>query len=144
MKLYFYGGVGGSVTGANYLIECGGAKVLVDCGLRQGGRLAEHENYEPFPYDPGEISAVVITHAHLDHVGLIPKLYRDGFRGRIFATHPTLDLARLNLDDSLHLLKKEAEEVKELETKKKEPVKKKSDSFALIDAIGNRDIKKAV
>ena len=111
MKLYFYGGVGGSVTGANYLIECGGTKVLVDCGLRQGGRLAERENYAPFPYDPGEISAVLITHAHLDHIGRIPKLYRDGFRGRIFATHPTLDLARLSLDDSLHLLKEEAEEL---------------------------------
>lgn len=113
MKLYFYGGAGGSVTGANYLVECAGTKILVDCGLRQGGRLAEKENYTPFPYNPSEISAVVITHAHLDHIGLIPKLYRDGFRGRIFATHPTLDLARLSLDDSIHLLKEEAEKLKE-------------------------------
>ncbi|MFY9492992.1 MAG: MBL fold metallo-hydrolase [Minisyncoccia bacterium] len=113
MKLYFYGGVGGSVTGANYLIECADTKILVDCGLKQGGRLAEKENYQPFLYNPKEISAVLITHAHLDHIGRIPKLYRDGFRGRIFATHPTLDLARLSLDDSLHLLKEEAEKFKE-------------------------------
>src|SRR3989338_1534749 len=112
MRLFFYGGAGGSVTGANYMIECGGVKILIDCGLKQGGRLAEKENYRSFSYHPKEISAVLITHAHLDHVGLIPKLYRDGFRGQIFAVHPTLDLARLNLDDSVHLLKEEAEKNK--------------------------------
>ena len=108
MKLTFYGGAG-VVTGANYLIECSGAKILVDCGLQQGGRMAEKENYEKFAYDPSTIDAVFLTHAHLDHVGRIPKLYKEGFRGKIFATHPTLDLARINLDDSLHILKKEAE-----------------------------------
>lgn len=110
MKLHFYGGAG-AVTGANYLMECAGTKILVDCGLKQGSRLAEKENYQPFPYKPADISAVLITHAHIDHIGRLPKLYRDGFRGRVFATHPTLDLARINLDDSLHLLKKEAEEL---------------------------------
>ncbi|MEK7174804.1 MAG: MBL fold metallo-hydrolase, partial [Patescibacteria group bacterium] len=109
MKLSFYGGAG-AVTGANYLIECAGTKVLVDCGLHQGGRLAEKENYQPFPYNPSEIKALFVTHAHLDHIGRIPKLYREGFRGDIYATHPSLDLARLNLDDSVHILKKEAEE----------------------------------
>ncbi|MBI2454268.1 MAG: MBL fold metallo-hydrolase, partial [Parcubacteria group bacterium] len=96
-----------------YMVECAGVKILVDCGLQQGGRLAERENYKPFPYNPAEIKALFITHAHLDHVGRIPKLYRDGFRGGIYATHPTLDLARLNLDDSAHILKKESEEYKE-------------------------------
>lgn len=110
MKLHFYGGAD-AVTGANYLIECAGTKILIDCGLKQGSRLAEKENYQPFPYKPAEVSAVLITHAHIDHIGRLPKLYRDGFRGRVFATHPTLDLARINLDDSLHLLKKEAEEL---------------------------------
>ncbi|MDP3764473.1 MAG: MBL fold metallo-hydrolase [bacterium] len=109
MKLYFYGGAG-VVTGANYLLECGDTRVLIDCGLQQGGRMAEKENYEKFAYDPSTIDAVFITHAHLDHVGRIPKLYKEGFRGKIFATHATLDLARVNLDDSLHLLKREAEE----------------------------------
>lgn len=112
MKLYFYGGAG-AVTGANYMVECAGVRILIDCGLQQGGRLAERENYKPFPYNPAEIKALFITHAHLDHVGRIPKLYRDGFRGGIYATHPTLDLARLNLDDSAHILKKESEEYKE-------------------------------
>ncbi|MBI4120494.1 MAG: MBL fold metallo-hydrolase, partial [Parcubacteria group bacterium] len=107
MKLYFHGGAG-VVTGANYLIECAGTKILVDCGLQQGSRFVEKQNYEPFPYSPAEIDAVFLTHAHIDHVGRLPKLYRDGFRGRVFATYPTLDLARLNLDDSLHILKDEA------------------------------------
>ncbi len=112
MKLYFYGGAG-EVTGANYVIECAGAKIMVDCGLAQGGRLAERGNYKPFPYNSAEIKALFITHAHLDHIGRIPKLYRDGFRGDIFATHATLDLARISLDDSVRILKDEAEDLKE-------------------------------
>lgn len=107
MKLHFHGGAG-AVTGSNYLIECAETKVLVDCGLQQGSRFVERANYEPFPYNLAEIDAVLLTHAHIDHVGRLPKLYRDGFRGQIFATHPTLDLSRLNLDDGLHILKDEA------------------------------------
>ena len=112
MKLYFYGGAG-AVTGANYLVECAGTKILIDCGLQQGSRFVEKQNYEPFPYDPKEIKAIILTHAHADHVGRVPKLYRDGFRGDIYGTHPTLDLARLNLDDSLHILEDEAQRYKE-------------------------------
>ncbi len=112
MKIYFYGGAG-VVTGANYLVECAGDKILIDCGMQQGSRFVEKENYKPFQYNPAEIKALLITHAHIDHVGRIPKLYRDGFRGDIFATHPTLDLARINLDDSLHLIEDEARRFKE-------------------------------
>ncbi len=112
MKLYFYGAAG-EVTGANYLIEAGETKVLVDCGLHQGGRMAERENYKPFPYNPKEIDAVLLTHAHIDHTGRLPKLYKEGFRGKIFATHPTLDLARLVLDDSVHLLNDESRKLRE-------------------------------
>lgn len=112
MKLYFHGAAE-SVTGANYLIECAGAKILVDCGLNQGGRFAEKSNYQSFAYNPAEIDAILITHAHIDHVGRIPKLCRDGFKGKIIATHPTLDLARLALDDSVHLLAEEAARFKE-------------------------------
>lgn len=112
MKLTFYGACR-SVTGANYLLETGSAgrrvKILVDCGLIQGGRLAEKENYEKFPYEPSEIDALLITHAHMDHIGRIPKLYRDGFRGKIFGTPPTLDFAKLMLLDSEHILGEEAE-----------------------------------
>lgn len=112
MKLYFYGGAK-SVTGANYMVECAGDKILIDCGLRQGSRFVEKQNYEPFPYNPKDIKAVLITHAHTDHVGKLPKLYRDGFRGDVYGTYPTLDLARLNLDDSVHLLEEEANQYKE-------------------------------
>lgn len=112
MKLYFYGGAG-AVTGANYMVECAGTKILIDCGLQQGGRFVEKQNYNAFPYDPKEIKAILLTHAHADHVGRVPKLYRDGFRGDIYGSHPTIDLARLNLDDSLHLLEDEARRYKE-------------------------------
>lgn len=120
MKLYFFGGAG-AVTGANYMVECSGTKILVDCGLQQGSRFAERQNYDPFPYDPKEIKAVLLTHAHTDHIGRLPKLYRDGFRGDIYGSHPTIDLARLNLDDSLHILEDEAKRYKE------EPIFSKED-----------------
>ncbi|MDP1629008.1 MAG: MBL fold metallo-hydrolase [bacterium] len=112
MKLTFHGGAR-SVTGANYLLEMESAgrriKILVDCGMIQGSRLAEKENYEKFPYNPKEIEALLVTHAHMDHTGRIPKLYRDGFRGKIYGTPPTLDFAKLMLLDSEHIIKEEAE-----------------------------------
>ncbi len=107
MKLTFWGGAG-SVTGANYLLECGGRKFLVDCGLHQEGHYAEHTNFEPFPYNPREITDVFITHAHIDHIGLIPKLVKDGFKGLIHSTPPTRDFAEFLLLDSEHILMKEA------------------------------------
>jgi len=106
MKIHFHGGAE-MVTGANYLIEVGNEKILVDCGLRQGSNVIEKTNANPFSYDPAEIKTVLITHAHLDHVGRLPKLYHDGFRGDVYATHPTLDLARIVLDDSLKIMKHE-------------------------------------
>lgn len=108
MKITFHGGAG-SVTGANYLIESGDTKILVDCGLQQGGRFAERQNFEPFAYDPASVAALFITHAHIDHIGRIPKLYRDGFRGQIFSTRPTKDFSELLLLDSEHVMAKEAE-----------------------------------
>lgn len=115
MKLYFYGAAR-SVTGANYLLEIGAGanktKILVDCGMAQGSRVAEKENYKNFPYDPKEIRALLVTHAHIDHTGRIPKLYRDGFRGKIYGTPPTLDFAKLLLTDSEHIVREEAEKQK--------------------------------
>ena len=73
MKLTFYGGVG-EATGANYILESGKTKVMVDCGLHQGSHYAERENFDPFPYDPQSIDAVFITHSHLDHIGRLPSL----------------------------------------------------------------------
>jgi metallo-beta-lactamase family protein len=121
VKLYFHGAAR-SVTGANYLLEIGDetnkTKILVDCGMSQGSRMAEKENYENFPYDPKEIRALLVTHAHIDHTGRIPKIYRDGFRGKIYGTPPTLDFAKLLLLDSEHIIKDEAEKqgIKQLYT----------------------------
>ena len=111
MKLYFHGGTG-TVTGANYLLESGGERILIDCGLHQGGHFAEKQNFDKFPYDPKTVKAVFITHAHLDHTGRLPKLYAEGFRGQIFSTPPTRDLGELILLDSEHILSKEAEREK--------------------------------
>ncbi len=113
MKLTFYGGAG-TVTGVNYLLEVGGErgqslKIMVDCGLHQGSHFAEKKNFEPLPYNSKEIDYVLITHAHIDHIGLLPKLYKSGFRGRIISTLPTHDFAELMLLDSEHILAKEAE-----------------------------------
>jgi metallo-beta-lactamase family protein len=116
MKLTFYGGAG-TVSGANYMLEAKGRardaapgiKILVDCGLYQGSNFAERKNFEPFPYDPKEIKAVFITHSHIDHIGLLPKLWKDGFRGKIYSTPPCRDFSELLLIDSEGLLRKEAE-----------------------------------
>lgn len=96
------------MTGANYLLESGSAKILIDCGLMQGSNYAERQNFEPFPYDPKEISAVFITHAHIDHTGRLPKLVGEGFKGRVYSTAPTREFARHLLEDSIDILGREA------------------------------------
>ena len=107
MKISFFGGAR-SVTGANYLLEHDGLIMLVDCGLFQGSPEAEHLNYENFPYTASEIDFVFVTHSHADHTGRLPKLYKEGFRGKLLSTEPTLDLIRKALPDNLSLLKDEA------------------------------------
>ena len=97
------------MTGSNFLIEGSHGKILVDCGIEQGADFVEAEVYGPFPYDVKTIDALVVTHSHLDHVGRIPKLVWAGFRGKIFMTPPTQDLATLILLDSSHILAEEAE-----------------------------------
>ncbi len=106
-KLTFYGGTG-TATGANFLLTVGEQKILVDCGLFQGPRVADEQNREPFAYDPKTIGALFITHAHLDHVGRIPRLVHEGFRGPIYSTPPTKEMAELSLMDSLGVLEKES------------------------------------
>ncbi len=96
------------VTGSCYLIE-GAKKYLVDCGLFQGGKEIEKLNREPWGFEPGEIAAVFLTHAHIDHCGRLPKLVRDGFRGKIYATRPTVELTKILLLDSGHIQEIEAE-----------------------------------
>jgi metallo-beta-lactamase family protein len=109
MKLTFCGAAE-EVTGSSYLLEADGKKVLVDCGLHQGTHYAEERNFEPFPFDPKSLAAVFVTHAHIDHIGRLPKLVKDGFRGKVFSTPPTRDFAELLLLDSEHLLAKDAQE----------------------------------
>ncbi len=109
LKLTFYGGAQ-EVTGACYLLETQKTRVLVDCGLFQCPRICEKKNREDFPFDPASIDALVVSHGHIDHVGRIPKLVRQGFRGRIYSTHPTKAFADLMLRDSLGIFKKEAHE----------------------------------
>lgn len=111
MRLTFHGGVK-EVTGANYLLESGDTKIIIDCGLRQGGVFSEKHNWDDFAYNPKEIAAVFPTHAHIDHTGRLPKLARDGFVGKVYSTPPTRDFANLLLLDSEHVLLQEADRLK--------------------------------
>lgn len=104
-KVTFCGGTG-SVTGANFLLEIDGKKILVDCGLTQGIKLADDINWDPFPYDPKDIDILFVTHAHVDHLGRVPKLIHEGFQGRIYSTHPTRALAGPMLEDTAGILGK--------------------------------------
>ena len=106
--LGFYGGVG-SVTGANFMLDTGEQAFLVDCGLVQGDKFAQETNAKPFAYDPSKVDVLFVTHAHADHIGRIPKLVRDGFRGKIYSTTPTKDLAHIMFEDALHIMQYEAE-----------------------------------
>ncbi len=101
-------GATGEVTGSCYLIEHKGLKILVDCGLYQG-HGDEEKNRQPFLFDPKEINAVLVTHAHLDHTGRIPLLVKDGFKGPIYATTPTCELTDILWHDTVKLMKEEAE-----------------------------------
>src|SRR5688572_19401236 len=106
--LGFYGGVG-NVTGANFMLDTGGAAFLVDCGLVQGDRFQSAENAIPFVYNPSDIDALIVTHAHADHIGRIPKLVKDGFAGSIYSTPPTKSLAAIMLRDAYNVMLYEEE-----------------------------------
>jgi metallo-beta-lactamase family protein len=107
LKIQFLGAAN-TVTGSRYLVTHGDINVLVDCGLFQGFKNLRLKNWEPFPLDVSQIDAVVISHAHLDHSGYIPLLVKNGFRGVIYATEPTVDLCKILLPDSGFLQEEEA------------------------------------
>jgi len=108
LRISFHG-ADRNVTGSCHLVECAGHRILVDCGLYQGGRELHEENAEPFGFDPAEIDCVLLTHAHLDHCGRLPLLLKRGFRGEIITTAPSRDLTRLVLLDTAHLQEEEAD-----------------------------------
>lgn len=102
-------GAAGTVTGSKHLLTLGNTRLMIDCGLFQGLKNLREQNWEPLPVNPAHIDAVILTHAHLDHSGYLPRLVRDGFRGKIYATPATRDVAALILRDSAHIQEKDAE-----------------------------------
>lgn len=108
MKIKIVGAAGGEVTGSSYLIETTNAKVMVDAGMFQGGKATEEKNRQPEGADPHSLDALLLTHAHLDHTGRVPLLLRHGYRGSIYATSATLDLAEIVLQDSAKIQMQDA------------------------------------
>src|SRR3989338_4610238 len=111
LSVTFYGGVE-EVTGANFVLEVKDNnqvhKIAIDCGLSQGSEFSGEKNREPFPYKPSEIEVLLITHAHIDHIGRVPKFVREGFKGRIISTPETRALAEPMLLDAEHLMDEES------------------------------------
>ena len=101
-------GAAGTVTGSRHLLEHEGKRVLIDCGLFQGSRENRDRNWAPQPFDPKTLDAVVLTHAHIDHTGGLPRLVKDGYRGPVFSTSATRELSALMLPDSARIQEEEA------------------------------------
>ncbi|NLZ24259.1 MBL fold metallo-hydrolase [Candidatus Dojkabacteria bacterium] len=129
MKLKFCGGVR-TVTGSCYYLDTGSYKLLVECGAFQGKDDVERLNYEPFPFNPSEIDAVILTHAHYDHCGRLPVLVKQGFKGKIISTQPTRDLTKIILLDAARLQKEEYSRW-ESRSKAEKPKKESSEEGAL-------------
>lgn len=108
VNITFLGGAG-TVTGSKYLVQHAGKQLLVDCGLFQGYKQLRLRNWRPLPVEPNHVDAVVLTHAHLDHSGYVPLLVREGFRGKVWCTPATRDLAHILLPDSGHIQEEDAD-----------------------------------
>ena len=108
IKVRFHGAAG-EVTGSRHLVEALGKQVLLDCGMIQGGRGEHSRNAAGFGFDPGKLDAVVISHAHIDHLGRLPLLVKRGYSGPVYVTRATADLAKIMLEDSAHLASADAE-----------------------------------
>ena len=141
MKISFFGAAR-MVTGSCYKIEAAGKKFLVDCGLFQGSLTDEMLNYDDFPFSVSDIDFMILTHAHIDHAGRIPKLYKAGFTGTVYASTATLDLSAIMLPDSGHIQEKEIEWVNK---KRKRAGKKENNPiYTAQDAIDCLEIFKGV
>ena len=136
MRLEFLGAAH-VVTGSCYLLHVGDHRYLVDCGMYQGTRRLREMNYEDFPFNPAEIEAVFLTHAHIDHCGRIPRLVREGFRGKVYATRSTCDLVRIMLPDSAHIQESDAELFNRKNARRSEapitPLYTQADAFAALE-----------
>jgi len=111
MRITFNGAAGGEVTGSCHLLEAAGKRILLDCGMVQGSREAEARNLEPFAFDPAGIDALVLSHAHIDHIGRVPLLVKRGFKGPIFAQAATCDLLPIMLLDAASLAENAADRI---------------------------------
>ncbi len=138
MKLSFHGADRG-VTGSCHLVECAGHRVLIDCGLYQGGREIEEENAEPFGFDPAGIDFVLLTHAHLDHCGRLPLLVKRGFRGEIVTTSPTRELARLVMLDAAHLQEEDARHRARWAARRGKEREAVGPLYSILDALNTQD-----
>ncbi len=136
-KLTFLGAAR-TVTGSKYLLEVEGRKILIDCGLFQGLKELRLRNWEPLPVDASELSGVVLTHAHLDHTGYLPRLVAAGYRGRVYCTPGTADLCKLVLPDSARLQEEDAREANRLSYSKHHPalpLYRESDAFRALSQL---------
>lgn len=138
VRLAFHGAAG-AVTGSCFLLDTGRAKVAVDCGLFQGPKSERELNYRAFPFEPRDLDAVLLTHAHIDHSGLLPRLVKHGFDGPIFATQATLDLCSLLLPDAGHIQEREVEQLNRRSRRRGkalvEPIYTAADAVASLDGF---------
>ena len=120
MKIQFCGAVR-TVTGSQFVVSANGTSILLDCGMFQGRRKETYEKNKNFHFNPASIDNLILSHAHIDHSGNIPNLVRNGFKGSIYATQPTVDLCKIMLKDSAYLQQKDVEWVNKIRARKNEP-----------------------
>ena len=120
LRLTFHGAAR-CVTGSCFRLETEHGQLLVDCGMFQGPKTEKELNYRPFPFAPGDLGAVILSHAHIDHAGLLPKLTRHGYRGPIYATSATVDLAGVMLPDSAYIQESEVEQLNRRNARRNKP-----------------------
>ena len=141
MRIHFHGAAG-QVTGSMHLVECAGKRVLLDCGMQQGSREMEAANADDFPFEPASIDALVVSHAHIDHIGRIPQLVARGFSGPIFAQEATAELMPIMLLDAASLAESDAERFNRRRAHgeaQKQPLYTKEDVADAIDLLRAHD-----